>query len=154
LCFNELSNVAAIAAGGQANYALKKDGTVWIWSAADLNADTAGKRIFDRAQMMSAGQAHVLLLKDDGSLWAYGDGSAGQLGYGGTGHQLSALQVGGGIVNVVAIAAGARHSLARDEQGMVWSWGDNNNGQLGTGDRNARTTPGPVWDGTGELRGR
>jgi hypothetical protein len=38
-----------------------------------------------------------------------------------------------GISGVVAIAAGASHSLALKDDGTFWAWGDNNYGQLGTG---------------------
>lgn len=37
-----------------------------------------------------------------------------------------------------SLAAGTGHSLAATPAGQVWSWGDNNLGQLGTGDRIAR----------------
>ena len=33
----------------------------------------------------------------------------------------------------LAVAAGSRHSLAVDETGRVWAWGDNSSGQLGLG---------------------
>ena len=33
----------------------------------------------------------------------------------------------------MAVAAGSRHSLAVDETGRVWAWGDNSSGQLGLG---------------------
>jgi alpha-tubulin suppressor-like RCC1 family protein len=42
---------------------------------------------------------------------------------------------------VVAVAAGARHSLALTAGGQVWAFGNNQRGQLGVGDLTSRTTP-------------
>ena len=39
----------------------------------------------------------------------------------------------GTLTNVVAVAAGAYHSLALRGDGTVWAWGRNNLGQLGDG---------------------
>jgi hypothetical protein len=43
-----------------------------------------------------------------------------------------------------SIAASGTHSLALDEYGDVWSWGDNSKGQLGTGNNTSRAAPGKV----------
>ena len=40
-----------------------------------------------------------------------------------------------------AVAAGAMHSLVLTESGEVYAWGDNDDGQLGLGDREERLTP-------------
>ena len=39
------------------------------------------------------------------------------------------------------IAVGAFHNLALLESGQVWSWGNNEYGQLGTGDTQPRSFP-------------
>ena len=44
--------------------------------------------------------------------------------------------------NWATISAGASHTLAIDQNGCLWAWGDNSSGQLGTGDYIRR--PGPV----------
>jgi hypothetical protein len=38
-----------------------------------------------------------------------------------------------GLSGVIAVAAGAEHSVALRWDGTVWAWGSNANGQLGTG---------------------
>lgn len=42
------------------------------------------------------------------------------------------------------VAGGGAHSLAVDEDGVVWAWGRHNEGQLGTGDAGDQTRPVPV----------
>jgi alpha-tubulin suppressor-like RCC1 family protein len=42
---------------------------------------------------------------------------------------------------VIAIAAGAEHSLALRSDGSVWAWGSNTNGKLGDGTTSNRLTP-------------
>jgi alpha-tubulin suppressor-like RCC1 family protein len=49
----------------------------------------------------------------------------------------------------VAVSVGDHHSLALDEDGKVWAWGDNSYGQLGTGDTTLRDRPTQV-QGIGE----
>jgi alpha-tubulin suppressor-like RCC1 family protein/subtilisin family serine protease len=43
--------------------------------------------------------------------------------------------------NTIDIAAGGVHSLALNEDGSVWAWGDNRNGRLGDGTYSNRLTP-------------
>ena len=42
----------------------------------------------------------------------------------------------------IAVVTGSRHSLAVDEMGKVWAWGDNSSGQLGLG--HTRPVSGPT----------
>ncbi|MFJ3205739.1 RCC1 domain-containing protein [Streptomyces sp. NPDC086989] len=75
---------------------------------------------------------------------AWGHGSSGQLGNGGTSNQSVPTSVPG-LSHIKDIAAGGRHALALDTSGQVYSWGDNAYGQLGnnhTGD--SRGVPGLV----------
>lgn len=45
---------------------------------------------------------------------------------------------------VKLIAVGAFHNLALQEDGTLWAWGNNEYGQLGTGDTQPRSQPIPV----------
>lgn len=49
-----------------------------------------------------------------------------------------------GLENVRLIAVGAFHNLALKEDGTLWAWGNNEYGQLGTGDTQPRSHPIPV----------
>lgn len=96
------------------------------------------------------GCSHGLALRQDGTVWTWGDNSHGQLGNGTAGGSAGATpaQVGG-LSEVKAIAAGCYHSLALKEDGTVWAWGENSEGQLGDGTDEDRNAPVPV----GNLNG-
>lgn len=46
-----------------------------------------------------------------------------------------------GLERVCLISAGAFHNLALEEDGLLWAWGNNEYGQLGTGDTQPRSQP-------------
>jgi alpha-tubulin suppressor-like RCC1 family protein len=46
-----------------------------------------------------------------------------------------------GLEKVLVIAVGAFHNLALTVDGVLWAWGNNEYGQLGTGDTQPRSQP-------------
>jgi alpha-tubulin suppressor-like RCC1 family protein len=46
-----------------------------------------------------------------------------------------------GLKKVLGIAVGAFHNLALTVDGVLWAWGNNEYGQLGTGDTQPRSQP-------------
>ncbi|HEX7294988.1 MAG TPA: chitobiase/beta-hexosaminidase C-terminal domain-containing protein, partial [Pyrinomonadaceae bacterium] len=138
------TTVVAISAGFGWSLALKGDGTVWAFGGNPNGA--LGQPIstsfsstplqvpgLSNVRAVAAGGIHSMALKQDGTVWTWGENSQGQLGSGeGNGSFPVPRQVVG-LTNVIAIAAGYRHSLALKSDGSVWAWGNNVSGQLGDG---------------------
>ena len=137
-----LNGVAAIFAG-ETGIALKSDGTVWEWNWEGSNLPTMPVPVSGLTGVVAvaAGStsafsgwespaAYGLALKEDGTVWAWGDNRFGQLGDGTTTNRKSAVQVGG-LRDVAAITAAAVSSefgtlpvsLAVRRDGTVWGWG-------------------------------
>jgi len=105
------------------------------------------------AKQVSAGTVHTCVVLDDGTLECFGRNSQGQLGYdsttsiGTTASSMTSL----GAVNVgtdrtvVQVACGGVHTCALLDNGSVKCWGQNGNGQLGTGNTTL------LGDGPGEM---
>ena len=168
LQISSLSDMVAIAAGYDHSLALRSDGTVWAWgdnqygqagngithgtseatnSTVTTTNDTSRgiEQVSGLSEIvaLSAGVAHSLALKSDGTVWTWGYNYYGQLGNGTSGTNSDRgipVQVKE-LSGVVSIRAGAYHSLAVKSDGTVWTWGHNNDGQLGNGVITDSSTP-------------
>lgn len=101
-------------------------------------------------QTLTSGNVHNLALKSDGSLWAWGRNNNGQLGDGSPVDQMTfqntPVQIAVGEIWQTT-AAGEFHSLAVNQNGSLWAWGWNFNGQFG--DPNIISQNTPLQIGTG-----
>ena len=87
------------------------------------------------------GVTHAIAIDDQGKAYTWGDNSIGQLGNGEIENYstipICISDISGNILNgktIVAISAGYMHTVAVDDQGKVYTWGNNNYGQLGNGE--------------------
>ncbi len=71
------------------------------------------------AQTLAGGEGHTLILKPDGTVWATGRNTHGQLGDGSNTQRTSPVQVSA-LSDVVAVAAGQYHSLAVTSTGALY----------------------------------
>ena len=148
------SGVKDIAAGGLHTLAVKTDGTVWGWGytyQGQLGTGTThdGTRLpvqsigLSGMRQVSAGYLHSAAVKDDGSVWTWGDNSSGQMGDGTREVRPTPATVAG-LPNITAVSAGAYHTVALGSDGSVWAWGNNEFGQLGNGTRERGLFPARV----------
>jgi alpha-tubulin suppressor-like RCC1 family protein len=92
---NGISDAVAVAAGGSHSVALTRDGSVWTWGSnldGQLGMGTIGGSDqtspiqvpgLNNVTAIAAGMYHTLALKSDGTVWAWGLNSDGQIGNGG-----------------------------------------------------------------------
>ena len=151
-------------------YAVKSDGTLWAWgdnSSGQLGDGTETARttpvqiVLDEnwepepsepvevpVVRVAAGYDHSLAVRTDGTLWSWGSNSRGQLGNGTTSSAATSKpQQVAGLTNVAAVAAGQYHSAALQQGGVLWTWGDNSSGQLGTNTTVNSSVPVRIMDG-------
>jgi alpha-tubulin suppressor-like RCC1 family protein len=171
-----LEGVTKIAPGCESSYALKSDGGLYAWGyngSGQLGDGTSGDdrltpvRVcktyntgdgscaepFAGVVSFAAGDAHALAVTSDGALWAWGRNGNGQLGDGCTigsncERSLTPRRIGTGT-GWAEVAAGSKHSLALTKDGVLFTWGDNEHGQLGDGAPESRSTPAAVPAGEG-----
>jgi alpha-tubulin suppressor-like RCC1 family protein len=154
--------IIAIAAGTNHTLAVALDGTAYAWGANNLgqlgngnynNQNTpdavynigvmGGKKII----AVAGGENHSLALTDDGMVYAWGSNSKGQLGRPGRLSNVPvAVEFSGASANrhFIGIAAGNSHSLALADDGKVFSWGSNSDGQLGNNTEEGTYSTSPV----------
>lgn len=132
-----------IHAGYQASYAIKNDGRLFAWglnSNGKLGDGTTETRLAPVQigpgaawRQVACGEYHCLGIQEDGSLWSWGSNEYGALGLGsGTAGSLLPSRVGSAS-SWTAVAVNSCYSLGLRNDGSLWSWGYNTQGQLGYG---------------------
>jgi alpha-tubulin suppressor-like RCC1 family protein len=176
-----LTHVVAVSAGGSFSLALTDDGHVDAWGD-DLNDGRLGSGAVlgtvqplpnrvERADgtdladivQISAGDDFSLALAADGTVWAWGNNSYGQIGQNAqNGSRPVAMQVKGPdgvdpLGRIAMVAAGGNHALALDLDGRVLAWGYGPDGALGDGPNrpagNQALLPRVVVSDTGAVTG-
>jgi alpha-tubulin suppressor-like RCC1 family protein len=161
-----LTGVKAIAAGVNHSLAIAADDTVWAWglnSSGQLGDNTSvskknpvqvltsdGVTPLSGVTAIAAGGAFSLALRNDGTVWAWGSNSHGQLGVNPSETiKITPVQVlsSDGVTplsGITAIAAGGSHALAINGGTIMYVWGYNELGQLGDGTTTSRSIAVPV----------
>jgi alpha-tubulin suppressor-like RCC1 family protein len=96
--------------------------------------------ILNKTIQVSNGAHHSLILKEDGTVWAFGSNAYGQLCDGTTTNRNRPVQVSG-LSDIIMVAAGGGQSFALREDGTVWACGGNSSGELGDGTITHRSRP-------------
>jgi alpha-tubulin suppressor-like RCC1 family protein len=151
------------ATGGDHSVAFTDVGEVFSWgcnyngqlgdASTNYSLVPIKTALVSDVKAVAAGAFHTLSLAGDGSVWAWGWNNYGQLGYAtASGYSAIPSKVSRAVfpnfsTNVSAIAANGYNSMAL-ANGKVWTWGLNNNGQLGYNSVviGSSQTPLPVTD--------
>lgn len=110
--------------------------------------DTIAPAVANNIVAISAGNAHVIALRADGTLMMWGSNSYGQLAIGSTATTtyFSEPVLPGGRVAVSLHATGS-HTIVRATDGTLWGWGHNPSSVLVSGSATTVKTPTAVASG-------
>ena len=147
-----------VSAGSKFTAAIKTDGTLWAWGYnynGQLGNDTTTDAYTPEQvagggtnwKYVSAGGYHTTAVKHDGTLWVWGENQYDQLGTGGGNATSSPVTTAGGGTDWFTVSAGYNHTVALKQDGTLWAWGMNDNGQLGDGTVDTQTSPVTVAGG-------
>jgi len=134
------------AAGIQSNH------TLWLWgtnTAGQLGNNSITNSNFAQLSPLQLGSAsnwaqvscgymYTLALQSNGTLWAWGNNTAGSLGLNTSTFFSSPVQVPG---TWKSIYTNSYSVGATQTNGSLWVWGSNASGQLGLGDTTNRSSP-------------
>lgn len=98
-------------------------------------------------QIAVGGELTYFVLREDDTLWAWGDGGYGSLGQGNTNTQNSPTQIGSAEWSKFS-ARTLGTIAAIKTNGTLWMWGSNGQGQLGLNDIAQRNSPVQVGSAT------
>jgi len=144
--------------GGQIHaLAVRQNGTAWGWGAnsygriGDNCTVTRSSPVsvaggFTDWCRVSAGP-HSFGIRQNGTLWAWGQNLQGRLGDNTTTNRSSPVSVVGGFTDWCQVQAGRYHSLALRQNGTVWGWGCNAQGQIGDDTVVSKSSPVSVVGG-------
>ena len=142
-----IADADSIFPSGKQNFTNPVHYTVWAngKSASYAVRITVSKIQSPVITALASGYNHVLALRNDGTVWACGDNSSGQLGLGDFSSRNKLTQVP--VYDAEKIFTGDAASVIKLKDGAAWGAG-NQYGQLGLGHKNplARLTRVPFLD--------
>uniref|UniRef100_A0A3Q3G5J2 Regulator of chromosome condensation (RCC1) and BTB (POZ) domain containing protein 1 n=1 Tax=Labrus bergylta TaxID=56723 RepID=A0A3Q3G5J2_9LABR len=141
--------VKEVSCGSHHSMALTHDGEVFAWGYNNCGQVGSGntanqpypRRVTGSMQgkttvSITCGQTSSMALIDNGEVYGWGYNGNGQLGIGNNGNQLQPCRLTTlqGLC-ISQIVCGYGHCLAQTDEGLLYAWGANTYGQLGTGNK-------------------
>jgi alpha-tubulin suppressor-like RCC1 family protein len=147
----EVEDIVAISSSMYHILALKEDGTVWSWgknSSGQLGNGTTAARVrvpvqvknLENVVAIKAGRNHSMAIKEDGSVWVWGDNTFGQLGDGTYENKLLPVE-NEKLKGAKEVSGGGDFTIVLKEDGTLLSMGDNSFSTLGIGRTDIVTRP-------------
>jgi alpha-tubulin suppressor-like RCC1 family protein len=147
------TNWKQVSCGRLHTTAIKTDGTLWTWGLnayGQLGINNTTSPICTPITTFAGGTNwkqvsgcffHTAAIKTDGTLWTWGYNYNGQLGINNTTDRSTPVTTFAGGTNWKQVSGGGYHTTAIKTDGTLWTWGRNNNGQLGNNTTTTRSTP-------------
>ena len=113
------------------------------WDIGDSSAVPASVTGLQDIVSIAAGFSHSLAVREDGTVWSWGNNRQGQLGNG-EGGGVFGNAVPEQVVEItkaVSVGAGDDYSIAVMQDGTLRAWGENGYGMLGDGTTEERWIP-------------
>lgn len=162
--------VVKVVTGTNTSLVITDEGKVWGWGETNVgqlvkgdivdgllvNAITANQSLPSEIQGLPDGviDAHfgsrwAIALTESGEVWAWGRNEEGWLGIESATGDLKTLMAptkisGLDSIKIVSIEGGPNHSLAVDEDGNIYGWGNMSHGRLGSDQLEGTWAAGPV----------
>ncbi|XP_041853876.1 probable E3 ubiquitin-protein ligase HERC4 [Melanotaenia boesemani] len=145
-----------IAAGGEQSFALSVSGGVFGWGRNDCGqlglGDTEDRHTpvsvhslnLKQTCDISCGKDHTAILTKHGAVFTFGSGQYGQLGHNSLQNELRPRLVAELGAKVTKIACGRHHTLVLTDFNKIYSFGCQEQGQLGRKEENHPSVPLPV----------
>ena len=151
------TNWKQVACGRIHTAAIKTDGTLWCWGfnySGGLGDNTSTSRSSpvqtiafgtNWKQVAAGPQANynctVAAIKNDGTLWTWGNGGYGSLGDNTIVSKSSPVQTVTFGTNWKQVSASADHIAAIKTDGTLWCWGSNGYGKFGDNTTASKSSP-------------
>ncbi|MFL6181678.1 MAG: hypothetical protein ACJ73J_05165 [Actinomycetes bacterium] len=129
-----ISNIVDVSGGREHVIALTDSGTVYTWGSDAYGQLGDGLPLANKTSPVQVtglsgvidvddGHYHSLALKDDGTVWGWGQNSLGQLAQGNQLTQIASPQQWGNISNAVGVYGGRDMTYVLSSDGTVWCSG-------------------------------
>jgi alpha-tubulin suppressor-like RCC1 family protein len=146
------TNWKYVTSGMYHSIGIKTDASLWVWGynnfgqlstqnvvnySSPVTTNPSGTVYYQA----SAGFYHSAVIKTDGTLWMWGYNADGELGTNDVTNRSSMIQTVSAGNAWKEVACGLYHTLALKLDGSLWTWGFNDQGQLGDNTVTKRSSP-------------